>query len=423
MANYQKVKGTQDFYGDAIKKMRYIEEITHKVIKNYGFNEIKTPTFENTEVFTRLGEESDIVTKEMYTFKDRSDRSITLRPEGTAAIARSFIENKMYANNLPFYKFYYFGPMFRYERPQAGRYREFHQFGVEVYGEITPLLDSDVIISAYNIFKTLGIKNIKLKINSIGDFESRKNYTKALSEYFEKHIDTMCSDCQRRLKTNPMRILDCKVDKDNPVLVNAPKISDYLTENAINYFNEVLKILDQFGIVYEVDHNLVRGLDYYTDTVFEYLIDSDDELNGLAICAGGKYADLIKSMSNLDIPGIGYAFGVERIMAVMDKQAIWPQINYDTDVIVMGLDYESKLESLKITNMLRKEGFICDMDYKNIAMKNQFKLAEKLNARFIIIIGEEERMNKVVAIKDTINKIQETVKINDIVQYLKGKRK
>lgn len=423
MANYQKVKGTQDFYGEAIIKMRYIETIARQVIKNCGFNEIKTPTFENTEVFTRLGEESDIVTKEMYTFKDRSDRSITLRPEGTAAVARSFIENKMYASGLSFYKYYYFGPMFRYERPQAGRFREFHQFGVEVYGQITPFLDSDVIISAYNLFKTLGIKNIKLKINSIGDFESRKNYAVALSDYFAKNIDTMCSDCQRRLTTNPMRILDCKVDKDNPVLLNAPKISEYLTEKAVEYFNNVLAILDECGIKYEVDHNLVRGLDYYTDTVFEYIIDSDDELNGLAICAGGKYADLLRSMNGPDLPGIGYAFGVERIMAVMDKQSIWPKFNNNADVVIMGLDQESKLEALKLMNMLRGESFVCDMDYEHLEMKKQFKLAEKLNARFIIIIGEDERKNNIVAIKDTFNKVQETVKREEIVSYLKGKIK
>lgn len=421
MANYQKVKGTQDFYGEAILKMRYIEKVASKMVTSYGFKEIKLPTFENTEVFTRLGEESDVVTKEMYTFKDKGDRSITLRPEGTAGVARSFIENKVYANNLPYNKFFYFGPMFRYERPQAGRYREFNQFGVEVYGDITPLLDADVIISAYNVFKTLGIKNFKLKINSIGDFESRKNYSQALNDYFATRIDKMCEDCGRRLLTNPLRILDCKVDSKNPVLLEAPKINDYLTLEARNYFQEVLKVLDRFGIKYEVDYNLVRGLDYYTDTVFEFLIESNDELNGLAICAGGKYADLLKSMSGLDIPGTGYAFGVERIMAVMDAQNIWPDVSVATDVLVMGLDPESKLLSLEIANTLRKAGFVCELDYKNTAMKNQFKLADKLNVNFIIIIGEEERINNVVTIKDTRLKTQETINIKDIVSYLKGK--
>ncbi|MFA5543377.1 MAG: histidine--tRNA ligase, partial [Bacilli bacterium] len=242
--SYQRVKGTQDFYNDSILKLRYVEKLTLEIAKNYGFKEIKTPIFENTEVFTRLGDESDVVKKEMYTFMDKGNRSITLRPEGTAGVVRSFIENKLYANNLPLNKLCYFGPMFRYERPQAGRFREFNQFGVEVFGAGTPLLDADVIISAYNIFKSLGIENIKLKINSIGDFESRQNYSKALEKYFASNIENMCSDCNRRLVTNPMRILDCKVDKNNPILLNAPNINEYLNQDSIKYFNEVLSVLD-----------------------------------------------------------------------------------------------------------------------------------------------------------------------------------
>lgn len=424
MANYQKVKGTQDFLGSLILKMRYVEKEAKDLISNYGFKEIKTPIFENTEVFTRsVGDESDIVTKEMYTFLDKGNRSITLRPEGTAAVVRSFIENKIYANNLPLNKFFYFGPMFRYERPQAGRFREFHQFGVEVFGDATALLDCDIIISAFNIFKKLNIKNIKLKINSIGDFLSRENYSKALKEYFKENIASMCSDCNRRLNTNPLRILDCKVDKDNPVLINAPKINDYLTSESRKYFNDVISILEKFEIPFEIDHSLVRGLDYYTDTVFEFIIDSDDELNGLAICAGGKYGNLVKSMSGLDIPGIGYAFGVERIIAVMDKQEIWPEIEKNCDVVVMGLDEESKLETLKLATTIRNNGFICDLDYKSITMKQQFKLADKLNARFIIIVGETERLNNQVTIKDTINKTQVTINNNEIIEYLKENTK
>lgn len=418
---YQRVKGTQDFYNEAMVKMRYIEKITLDLARKYGFSEIKTPIFENTEVFTRLGDESDVVKKEMYTFLDKGNRSITLRPEGTAAVARSFIENKLYANSLPLNKFCYFGPMFRYERPQAGRFREFHQFGVEVYGEGTPLLDADVIISAYNIFKKLGIKNIKLKINSIGDFASRQEYSKALYSYFKDNISSMCSDCNRRLEKNPMRILDCKVDKENPILKNAPKISDYLNEDSKIYFNKVLEVLDSFNIPYEVDTNLVRGLDYYTDTVFEYIIDSDDELNGLAICAGGKYAGLIKEMSGLDIPGIGYAFGVERIMAVMDKQDLFKDITIGTDVQIIALDDKAKLHSLKLASDLRMNGIVCEIDYKNITMKHQFKLADKLNPKFIVIIGEDELNNGKVTIKNTTTKTQETIDENKLLDYLKEK--
>ena len=418
---YQKVKGTQDFYNEEMLKMRYVEKVTLDLAKKFGFSEIKTPIFENTEVFTRLGDESDVVKKEMYTFLDKGNRSITLRPEGTAAVARSFIENKIYANNLPLTKFCYFGPMFRHERPQAGRFREFHQFGVEVYGEGTPLLDADVIISAYNIFKKLGIKNIKLKINSIGDFSSRQNYSKVLSEYFKDNISSMCSDCNRRLEKNPMRILDCKVDKHNHVLLNAPKISDYLNEESKTYFNKVLEVLDSFEIPYEVDTNLVRGLDYYTDTVFEYIINSNDDLNGLAICAGGKYAGLVKEMSGLDIPGIGYAFGVERIMAIMDKQELFKDIAIKTDVQIIALDDKSKLHSLKLVNELRLNGYVSEIDYKNITMKQQFKLADKINPCFIIIIGEEELNSGKVTIKNTMTKSQETINEKDLLVYLKEK--
>lgn len=415
--NYQKVKGTQDFYGNNAKKFRFLETITKEVAKNYGFEEIVTPIFENTEVFTRsVGDESDIVTKEMYTFLDKGKRSITLRPEGTAAVARSLLENKLYANNKVT-KLFYFGPMFRYERPQAGRFRQFHQFGIEAFGPSNPLLDADIIMSAYTIFKKLGIQNIKLKINSIGDFKSRSNYAISLQEYFKDNIHELCGDCNRRLEKNPMRILDCKVDRDNPVLLNAPNISDYLNDESKNYFKEVLAVLDDFEIPYEVDHNLVRGLDYYTDTVFEYIIDSDDDLNGLAICAGGKYSDLIKSMGGPDIPGIGYAFGVERILAIMDKQDKF-NLDEDTSIVVMALDPISKKYSLKLTNLLRNNGFYTELDYNNITMKQQFKLAERLNARYIIIIGEEERLTNKLTIKDTVLGTQNTIEKENIIEFL-----
>ncbi len=419
MKEYQKIKGTQDFFGDAILKLRYIENIASSTIKHFGFQEIQTPIFENTDVFIKnVGEESDVVSKEMYTFKDKSDRSITLRPEGTAAVARSYLENKMYANSLPLTKLFYFGPMFRYERPQTGRYREFHQFGVEVYGESSPMLDCDVILSAYTIFSKLGIQNIKLKINSIGNQMSRNHYSQALKDYFQDHIHEMCTDCQRRLNTNPMRILDCKADKDNPILKNAPKIHDYLTDESKSYFDEVIHYLNQFSIPYEIDLNLVRGLDYYTDTVFEFIIESDDELNGLAMGGGGKYSDMIKSMSDRDIPGIGYAFGVERILAIMDKQNAWKELNKGVDVVIIGLDEESKLCGFHLMQELRTENLTVEMDYKNTSMKSQFKLCDKLHPSYIVIIGEEERKTNIYQVKDTSTKTQIGISRNEILTYL-----
>ena len=425
MANYQKVKGTKDFYGDKSIKLAMIENITREVAINYGYGEIVTPIFENTDVFVKnVGEDSDVVNKEMYTFIDKGKRSITLRPEGTAAVARSFIENKMYANNLPLTKLFYFGPMFRYEQPQTGRFREFRQFGVEVYGNSSYLLDCDVIMSAYAIFKKLGLKNIKLKINSIGNIESRKLYGDALRQYFLKYIDNMCEDCKRRINTNPMRILDCKSDRnlivDNVnVMNNAPKINEFLTDEAKEYFNDVINTLNKFNIPFEVDYNLVRGLDYYTDTVFEFIIESNDELNGLALGGGGKYADMIKSMVNIDIPGIGYAIGVDRLISVMEKQELFNDIDTKVNAVIIGLDKDSKQYGLDLAIKLRESGLVVEMDYKNTNMKPQFKLCDKLNPRYIIIIGEEERLSGNLSVKDTILKTQELININEIIDYIK----
>ena len=425
MANYQKVKGTKDFYGDKSIKLSIIENVTREVATKYGYGEIVTPIFENTDVFVKnVGEDSDVVNKEMYTFIDKGKRSITLRPEGTAAVARSFIENKMYATSLPLTKLFYFGPMFRYEQPQTGRFREFRQFGVEVYGNSSYLLDCDVIMSAYAIFKKLGLKNIKLKINSIGNLESRKLYSKALKEYFSQYISNMCDDCKIRIETNPMRILDCKNDKniivdDVKVMENAPKINEYLTDEAKEYFNDVVLTLSKFNIPYEVDYNLVRGLDYYTDTVFEFIIESDDELNGLALGGGGKYADMIKSMVNIDIPGIGYAIGVDRLISVMEKQDLFKDIEPVVDAVIIALDKESKQYGLDLAIKLREQDLVVEMDYKNLNMKPQFKLCDKLNPKYIIIIGEEERLSGNLSVKNTLTKNQESVNVNKIIDYIK----
>lgn len=416
---YQKVKGTNDFYGESASKYRFIQNTITDVIKNYGYEEIITPIFENTELFVRgVGDETDIVSKEMYTFLDKGNRSITLRPEGTASVVRSFLENKMYANNQ-LVKLFYFGPMFRYERPQTGRFRQFTQFGVEVFGEASPLLDADVIISAYQIFKALGINNLKLKINTIGDFASRKNYVEILKDYFRKDIDKLCSDCNRRLEKNPLRILDCKVDAESPIIKNAPKITDYLTNKAKDYFKEVLEALEYNNIKYEVDETLVRGLDYYTDTVFEFIIDSNDNLNGLAICGGGKYSDMVKSFGGPDIPGIGYAFGIERVISIMEQNNLFPNLQKSADVVLISLDKNSKLYSLNLARTLRENGLYVDLDYKATNMKPQFKLSDRLNAKFIIIIGEDELKSKTVSIKNTTIKEQVTIEDTKILEYLK----
>ncbi len=419
MANYQKIKGTQDLFGKEIIKMRYIEDKMKNLIENAGFFEFRTPIFEYTEVFSRsVGEESDIVSKEMYTFLDKGNRSITLRPEGTAPLVRSYVENKMYANsNLK--KFYYYGPMFRYERPQAGRYREFNQFGIEAIGINSPLLDSEIIASAYNIINDLNIKNVVLKINSIGDFASRETYKIALKNYFSPHLQSLCDDCKRRYLKNTLRILDCKIDANSKAIINAPKIDAYLNDVSKTRFAAVINSLEVLGIKYQIQNNLVRGLDYYTDTVFEFVIQSDDELNNLAICAGGAYSGLVKELCGPDIPGIGYAFGLERILRVMDYQNSWGQLEKKVDAFIIGLDEQSKIATLVLAKELRSEGYYCELDYSATQLKKQFNTSDKFNPRIIIIIGEEELANEQVTIKNNQTKEQITLKRDKLLLWMK----
>ena len=419
--SFQKIKGTQDFYGIKNKIKSYVTETAKNTCYKYNIDEITTPIFENTNVFSRSsGDGSDIVTKEMYTFLDKSKRSITLRPEGTASVVRSFLENKLYVTP-GLKKYFYYGPMFRYEQPQAGRYREFNQFGVEFFNGDVYFVDCEVIFLAHNIFKSLGISDkYKLHINTIGNFESRTNYTKALKEYFENKIDGLCEDCKVRLEKNPMRILDCKVDKDNPILKNAPKIKDFLTDESKNYFDNLIKVLDSLNINYVIDENLVRGLDYYTDTVFEFIIESDNELNGLTICAGGKYADLTTKFDGPSIPGIGFAFGVERIMSVIETYNLVPDLETKVDIALFSLDNESKMFNIALASKLRENGVVVEMDYINNSLKQQFKLADRCKCKYIGIIGETERENNVVAVKNTLTGTQENVNINDLIKYIKG---
>jgi len=425
---YQKIKGTLDFVGYSALKRRYVEAKAREIVKAYNMEEMITPTFEATELFNRSsGETSDVVTKEMYTFLDKSKKSITLRPEGTASIVRSFLENKLYANP-GIKKYYYNMPMFRHERPQAGRYREFVQFGVEFFGEASYLLDADVICLMDLILKNVGFEGkYKLVVNTIGDFESRTAYQIALKEYFSDKIDDLCEDCKNRLNKNPMRILDCKVDRESPILKNAPKIHDYLNDNSKEYFNNLLKTLDYLNIGYEVDYNLVRGLDYYTDTVFEFISLGDDKdpansLKNIAISAGGRYSGLTKTLGGPDIPGIGFAFGVERLANLLEYYNLLPDLNTNCDLALLTLDEESKLFALSLCAKLRKEGIVCEIDYNSNVLKPQFKLSDRVNAKYIVIIGETERQNKSVKIKDTKTGNQEEIKFEEIINYIKENR-
>ena len=369
----QKAKGTYDVYGEYGKKIRVLEKMLGDLMEVYDYEYFRTPIFEASEVFHRgVGDTTDIVTKETYDFKDRGDRDMTLRPEGTAGIVRSYIENKYYGNpNVPS-KIWYYGPMFRYERPQSGRFREFYQFGVEVFGSNDPLTDAEVISIPVNFYKMLGLKQIKVHLNSLGDNESRDAYREALKKHFKPHLNELCEDCKVRYEKNPLRLLDCKVDADKEVMKTAPKITDYLNDASKKHFLEVQKYLEAMGIDYIVDPNCVRGLDYYTNTVFE--VEASVEGFGAqnVLCAGGRYNNLVKTLGGPDTPGVGFALGFERLITALDFEKIDLIEDDFVDAYIIPMSENEKAYSIGITNALRISGFKTDMDYMSRNIKSNF---------------------------------------------------
>ena len=417
-------RGTQDILPEESKKWQYIEDKLRKISDSFCYEEIRTPMFESTELFSRgVGDTTDIVQKEMYTFMDKGNRSITLRPEGTAGTVRSYIENKLFAKTIQPQKLYYVGPMFRYERKQKGRYRQFVQYGVEVIGEESPKIDSEVISLAYNIYKSFGIENIKVSINSLGNPEERQAYNEALVKHFEPRINEFCEDCNNRLYKNPMRILDCKVDAEHELIKNAPKLLEYLGEESKQYFAEVLRHLDALGVKYEVDHNLVRGLDYYTHTAFEIMIDNP-EVELKTLCGGGRYNGLIKLLDGPeDKKGIGLALSIERLLLALESENIELPIDNTIDAFVVAMGEKAGDAGVKLTNDLRLAGFKVQSDYFDKKMKAQMKLADRYNAKFSIIIGDSELENGQYVVKDMKTYDQENVEFDNIVKYLEEKLK
>ncbi len=409
-----KPKGTIDIYGVNAKKWKYVEEIVDSVMEKYNYTYIRTPIFESTELFHRgVGESSDIVTKETYDFKDRGDRCLTLRPEGTAGVIRSFIENKMYGDNLPV-KVYYNGTMYRYERPQSGRDRELTQFGMELIGSDDPMSDAEVISLAVNIFKMLGLKNIKVELNTLGDKESRDNYRKALIDYFKPHIDELCDDCKTRIDKNPLRILDCKKDADNPLMKNAPVITDYLNEESKKRFDEVKDLLDILEVKYEVNTSIVRGLDYYSHTVFE--IKAGD--GNLSIGGGGRYNGLVKELGGPETPAIGFASGIGRVLLVLDEEGVELPIKTDIDAFIMYVNDDEKKYATYLANELRMSGFTVDTEYTGRSLKSQFKQADRLNSKFLIILNSEDLDNGEVNVKNNKTKAEEKIQLEYLIYYL-----
>lgn len=415
----QKQKGTYDVYGNTGKKIVYLENLLKALMEKYNYEYVRTPLFEASDLFHRgVGETSDIVSKETYDFTDRGNRNITLRPEGTAGVVRSFIENKMYARTEQPIKTWYYGPMYRYERPQSGRYREFYQFGVEVFGTNDPMIDAEIISIPVNFYKLLDLKGIKVNINSLGDAESRKNYRDALIEYFKPHINTLCEDCKTRFLKNPLRILDCKVDKETEILKNAPSILDYLNEVSKKHFENVKKYLEALDIEYVVNPKIVRGLDYYTNTVFEVEANVEGFGSQNVLCAGGRYNNLVETIGGPSTAGIGFALGFERLLTALDYENINVIEDDGIDVYIIPMSENEKQKSLNVTNNLRMNGFKVDMDYLNRNIKSNFKQADRLNSKFVIIIGEEEIKTNVATIKNNHEKTEEKIEFDKLVEYL-----
>ena len=413
----QKPKGTYDVYGDYGKKIKYIEKLINSLMEKYNYEYVRTPIFESSNLFHRgVGETSDIVSKETYDFKDRGDRDMTLRPEGTAGVVRSYIENKRYADAALPLKFWYYGPMYRYERPQSGRFREFYQFGVEVFGSNDPLLDAEVISIPVNLYRLIGLKGIKVNINSLGDTETRLKYKEALLNHFKPYIDDLCEDCKVRYEKNPLRILDCKVDHDKECMKNAPKITDYLSKEAQEHFIKVQEYLDLMGIEYTVNPNIVRGLDYYTNTVFEVEADIKDFGSQNVLCGGGRYNKLVETLDGPETNAVGFALGFERLMSAIEAEQI--ELEEETlDIYIIPMSESEKKSSYKLCEDLRMSGFNVDFDYMNRNIKANFKQADRLKAKYVIIIGEEEIKSEILTIKNNADKTEYKVKLDEIIDF------
>lgn len=406
------VRGTKDILEGTAAKYSYIRRVAEDLFSAYGFSYIKTPIFEETDLFKRgIGEATDVVEKEMYTFLDRGERSITLRPEGTASVVRAYLENKIYAKE-DVSKFYYMGSMFRYERPQAGRQREFNQVGVEVLGERSPLLDAEIITMSYHLLEKLGITDLEVNINSIGGNETRQKYRQALIDYLTPFKDELCEDCQRRIETNPLRVLDCKVETCKKHTQDAPSIIDSLSEEERNHYEEVKKYLTIFGIPYVENSRLVRGLDYYSSTVFE-IVTNKLGAQG-TVLGGGRYDNLLKQLGDKEIPAFGFAAGVERIMMLMEDIPA-----KETDVYIAWLGENVCEFAMKLADTLRKENIKVAVDFNAKGMKSHMKKADKLNVKYTVIVGEDEMAKGVVVLKDFASRTQEELTVDQLVEKLK----
>lgn len=411
-------RGTKDIMPEDVKSWRYLEETMRKICAQYGYKEIRTPVFEHTELFLRgIGETTDVVEKEMYTFNDRGNRSITLRPENTASAVRAYIEHKLYAESAPT-KLFYIGPMFRYDRPQAGRYRQFHQFGVEALGIQGPNIDAEIILLAVQILQSLGLKDLKLKINSVGCPKCRPLHREKLQAFFKPHFDELCKDCQSRFDRNPLRLLDCKNPHCQELGQGAPSLEECLCDDCREHFEGLKKLLTAAGIEYEVDHNLVRGLDYYTKTAFEIQYKPLGAQS--AVCGGGRYDGLIEEVGGPATPGIGFAMGMERVLLALESQNLLPQEQESIDVFAVCPQQEIFPDVFKAVINLRRAGFKAEFDFQGRSMKAQMKQANKTNAKYVLIFGEDEFARGQVVLRNMSNSEQTEIAITDIITKLQA---
>lgn len=420
----QAPRGTRDVLPDESYLWQLIEKTQREVCALHGIREVRTPVFEHTELFQRsVGDTTDVVQKEMYTFKDRGDRSITLKPEGTAGTVRAFIESSLYAQPLPQKMCYINCPVFRYEAPQSGRLREHHQFGIEIFGAPDASCDAELISLALDVIGRMGVKNLMLRINSIGCPECRETYKKRLIEFLNERKGDLCKDCLNRLERNPLRVLDCKEEGCKRATVGAPSILDNLCDECKTHFENLKRYLDAMGIAYEVDSRIVRGLDYYTKTVFEIITKVPGE-NGkpdseLTVCGGGRYDGLVEQVGGPKCAGIGFGMGTERLIMVMKQQGVQPEPPrlYDAFIVTMGDD--ARVDGIKLARELRANGIKCDIDHAARSMKAQFKYANKLGAPVVAVIAGDELAQGVVKIKDMAKSEEHTIARADVAAEIK----
>lgn len=405
-------RGTKDILPTESAGWQKLESICRSLFDRYNYHEIRTPIFESTELFDRgIGEGTDIVEKEMYTFSDKGDRSMTLRPEGTASIVRAFLQHKLYAQ-LP-QKLYYMGPMFRYERPQAGRFRQFHQIGLEQFGNNDPFCDAELIAMCVQLFETLGLKNVSININTIGCSTSRKLYAEKVKQHITPHLDALSEDDREKYHKNPLRLLDSKSKTTQTYLAGLSDMSAVLSQDSQDHFHEVINYLDEIGIQYKIDPKLVRGLDYYTETVFEVV--SNDLGAQNAICGGGRYNHLVKELGGPEVPAIGCAFGVERVLSLLENI----EENNGVDLYLIPLGQHQKQICFQQLLDARKAGLKCDIGLSN-NLKKELKIASKLNCRYVGIFGEEEALNNLILIKDMANRTQDSIALSTLIQKVQS---